>query len=170
MKTKALILLLITQSCGQLEHQDFTHVFTNNELPDHFIEPEFVPIIMEYAEMLKENQISTKLFKKIQRIEYKTINDTKSITNGEVVNIIGKCSVYSSRDVFGKTKEYRLIEIDPKLTGDEVRDTLFHELGHCVNNLGHNEDPGSIMYESALDTDVNWEQRKEDLVSYIKGH
>lgn len=83
-------------------------------------------------------------------------------------NKIGQCS-------------YPEIQIDPeqwaKLSDRKRRVTIFHELGHCVLKLGHDEEwvvdevgqvvPRSLMYPSIRDElayERNWQYYKDELI------
>lgn len=97
-------------------------------------------LVMEFLGQATEHGISHGHYTELSTIDF---------SNEMRPNVLGTC--YTS----GRT---RWIELLGSLTGNRLRTTLWHELGHCVYDMDHTTDNGQIMsaavygteYESAL--------------------
>lgn len=118
---------------------------TSNEPPTKYTSPQLKPIVDEFFQDAKaRNMIIGNKYKELNRIE---LGDARQYAkNGEAY--VGVCIV-GEVNIGIQTQNYRHIVIDNsalKMGKHVLKGILYHELFHCVWDIGHSEDKYDLMY------------------------
>lgn len=145
---RLITLAIVLSGCGSAELRD--HVTSAPKPFKHSIEAELEPYWERFSELTNARSKHVAGF-------FKTLESPT----------VGLCTSY--------TDGSRKIEIDPQFWQDSTplgkEELVFHELGHCALNLGHNDElidlkdygtiPASIMYPYVFGEASYYEQFRD---------
>lgn len=88
------------------------------------------------------------------------------VANPGAPEVYGICTVYP--ELVPGLGEVREIRVARRLLGDQhwLRLVVWHELAHCLGDLGHSGDPGSVMYRET--TSENYELLESEALQQIR--
>lgn len=141
------LLIALVFGCGSSTTQLTSDVvnITSNETPTKYIDPQLQPIVDEFFQDAKaRNLVIGNKYKDLSRIELG--NASEYAKNGEA--FVGVC-VIGEVSVGFQIQKFRHIMVDNsalKMGKHIVKSILYHELFHCVWDVGHSEDKFDLMY------------------------
>lgn len=161
------IVFLLLVGCGKAAHdlyEDYGPLKPRSApRPEYLHDPDLQAFADQYLDEMAKAGVSTKYYGRLLRLEYVDAFDDK-----EPANTIGLCNKYTDQDGVFTTIKIKRVETNSFIN----RAIVFHEMGHCVNNLKHSDERGSIMYpELTMNTQYyveNWDSLVTGLVQYIK--
>ena len=130
---KLLMILLLLTSCNSSKNLNY------------YIEPQFQVFYNEFIEDL--NKYNIKLYNKNVSIKVNYGNMTYKDSLAEC--FLDSKTIYINKDYYNYTKTF--IENDD--LDDDIyyylilKKLIYHELGHCLLNLKHSNDPNDLMYK-----------------------
>lgn len=136
MRNIIFILFLLSISCGSIVERDYKKITTvEPKIPKKNWNEELIPYIDEFMDYVHIYNLKTFPLEKLKIVDY-------GIPDKDNKNIIGMCYQYN----YENKPLYNKIIIIKEKRDIYLKQLMFHELGHCLLNLKHVDDPGSIMY------------------------
>ncbi len=129
------------------------------EMPT-YIHPDLLPYYNEYVKECNDNALCRKATR--MDIGILTFRDTLPTSGQKNTMAIGVC-YYQDREVYIRS------DIKDKLNEYTYKALVWHELGHCMHNLQHNEKTTIMSSNSRMIySNKSWQQAKKEFYNEFK--